>query len=716
MSFTRKILVGLVAGIAVGLFFGEDAGILKWVADGFVKLLQMTVLPYVTVSIVTSLGSLSYEQARTLGLRAGVVLVGLWVIALLYAFLIPLAFPDIDTATFFSSALVERRPSFNFVDLYIPSNPFNSLANNVVPAVVLFSVIVGIALIGVERKQELLDVLRTAVDSLSRATRFIVRLTPYGLFAIAANAAGTLGVEQLGRLQVYLITYVGVSLLLSLWVLPGLVAALTPVRVREMFSLTRDALITAFVAGDLFIVLPTLIDASRTLVARHAPQVKEAVELPDVLVPVSFNFPHTGKLLSLSFILFAGWFADAPMALDDYPQLAVTGLLTFFGSLNAAVPFLLDLFRIPADTFQLFLGTGVINSRFGTLVAAVHTLVVAVLGTCAITGMAHVRKGPVLRYLAITALLTVAVIGGARVLFAGFMRTEYSKDQVLAGMQLRHDGAPATVHRVRVAPDAPEPTAPLLQSIRESGVLRVGYMADSLPYSFFNAKGDLVGLDIELAHHLASELGVKVEFTPIVREQMAAELEGNCCDIVMSGVAVTTLRASQTLFSAAYLDETFAFVVPDHSRELFYSWDDIGRLTPLVIAVPNVPYYIDKLREVAPTADLRVIQQDVNRVFDQWDPEVDALAFAAERGSAWTLRYPKFSVVVPGPNILRVPMAYPIGRHDAAFASFINTWIDLKRKDGTIQSLYDYWILGKSAAPRQPRWSIIRNVLHWTDR
>ena len=81
-----------------------------------------------------------------------------------------------------------------------------------------------------------------------------------------------------------------------------------------------------------------------------------------------------------------------PCRSTDYPQLAVTGLLTFFGSLNAAVPFLLDLFRIPADTFQLFLATGVINSRVGTLLAAVHTLVVAVLGTCAITGMLHVRK------------------------------------------------------------------------------------------------------------------------------------------------------------------------------------------------------------------------------------------------------------------------------------------------------------------------------------
>ena len=58
MTFSRKILVGLALGILVGLFLGERALALKWAADGFVKLLQMTVLPYVTVSIVGSLGSL----------------------------------------------------------------------------------------------------------------------------------------------------------------------------------------------------------------------------------------------------------------------------------------------------------------------------------------------------------------------------------------------------------------------------------------------------------------------------------------------------------------------------------------------------------------------------------------------------------------------------------------------------------------------------------
>src|SRR5687767_6911549 len=311
MTFSNRILIGLGAGVAVGLFSGEYAIALKWAADGFVKLLQMTVLPYVTLSIVTSLGSLSYTQARMLGIRAGAVLATLWGIALLFAFLIPLAFPEVESAMFFSTTLVERRPPFNFVDLYIPSNPFHSLANNVVPAVVLFSVILGVALIGVQRKQVLLDVLDATFDALSRATRFVTRLTPYGLFAIAATAAGTLNLEQLERLQVYLIIYVLIALLVSLWVLPGLVAALTPIRVRDIFALTRNALLTAFVAGDLFIVLPVLIEASKTLIERLELPNPSAAALPEVIVPASFNFPHTGKLLSISFILFAGWFADA---------------------------------------------------------------------------------------------------------------------------------------------------------------------------------------------------------------------------------------------------------------------------------------------------------------------------------------------------------------------------------------------------------------------
>jgi Na+/H+-dicarboxylate symporter/ABC-type amino acid transport substrate-binding protein len=713
MSSSYRILTGLVAGVAVGVFLGERATAFSWAADGFVKLLQMTVLPYVTLSIVTGLGSLDYAQARTLVLHAGAVLAGLWGLALVYTFLIPLAFPEIQTASFFSTTLLERRPPFNFVDLYIPSNPFYSLANNVVPAVVLFSVVLGVALIGVERKQTLLDVLRVAAAAVSQATRLAVKLTPFGLFAIAASAAGTLNLEQLGRLQVYLVTYVAVALLVALWVLPGLVAALTPIRVPEIFELTRDALITATVAGDLFIVLPVLTEATKTLLARHSPPASGLADLPEIIVPTSFNFPHTGKLLSISFILFAGWFADAAIPVSDYPRLALTGLLTFFGSLNAAVPFLLDLFRIPADTFQLFLATGVINSRVGTLVAAMHTVTVALLGACAIGGVLRVDRRRMVRYLVVTTTLTVVVIGGTRAVFAGILRPEYTRDKVLAGMHLLHEPADAVVLRTAPAPDPPD-ARPVLQAIRDRGLLRVGYPADALPFAFFNERGDLVGFDVDLAHRLARELGVRLELRPIERGTLEQQLASGYCDLVMGGVPVTTARAATMLFSASYLDETFALVVRDHDREQFSTWSAIRARPKTTIALPELRYYMDKVRERLPQAELQVVT-DLPALLAQPNPPVDAIVMTAERGSAWTLLYPQFTVVVPEPGLIKVPLAYPIARHDEAFASFINTWIDLKRKDGTIDTLYDYWVLGRDAAPQRPRWSVIRNVLHWVE-
>ena len=65
--------------------------------------------------------------------------------------------------------------------------------------------------------------------------------------------------------------------------------------------------------------------------------------------------------------------------------------------------------------------------------------------------------------------------------------------------------------------------------------------------------------------------------------------------------------------------------------------------------------------------------------------------------------YPAYSVVVPEPGLVKVPLAYPIARHDQAFAAFVNTWIDLKKKDGTLDALYRYWILGQNPAATAAR-------------
>jgi Na+/H+-dicarboxylate symporter/ABC-type amino acid transport substrate-binding protein len=717
MSSSTKILVGLLAGVFVGIFLGDHAAIFKIAADGFVKLLQMMVLPYITLSIITSLGTLSYDQVKILGLRAGAVLIGLWCVALVFTFLIPLAFPETETASFFSTTLVERRPPFNFVDLFIPSNPFHSLANNIVPAVVLFSVFVGVALVGVERKQGLLDVFAVAKEALSSATKFVVGLTPYGIFAIAANTAGTLNLDQVARIQVYLITYVVISLLVALWVLPGLISALTPFSYREVLEPTRDALITAFMAGDLFIVLPILIQACKELLERHRLVDETTRTLPDVIVPTSFNFPHSGKLLSISFILFAGWFADASVPVTEFPRLALTGLLTFFGSLNAAVPFLLDLFRIPADTFQLFLATGVINSRFGSLLAAVHTVTVALLGSAAIVGSLRFSPARIARYLVITVFLSAATIGGLRVLFNRALKPTFAGEELVYSMRpLMTDRDARLVKQTDFGGTTEKSAGSLIDTIRRRGMLRVAVFADRLPFVFLNREHQLVGFDVEMAQLLGRDLGVKVEFVEM--EDLPALprlLVTGRIDLAMTGVVVTPERAGEMLFTEPYLDETFAFVVKDHLREEFSGWASIRTLGAFPVVVPDVPYYVERVKSRAPALKLQMADS-IKQIEDGLKGgTLEAIVLPAERGSVLTLLYPKYTVVVPEPGVIKIPLAYPVAGHDQDFVSFLNTWIELKRRDGTIEALYGHWILGKQAGKRQPRWSIMRNVLHWVE-
>ena len=714
MSQSHQILAGLGLGVFVGLFFGEKAGVLQVGADSYVKLLQMTVLPYVMVSLIAGLGSLDYAQALALGLKAGAVLVGLWVLALLVVFLFPVLFPQIETASFFSTTLLEPNEPFDFISLYIPSNPFFSLANNVVPAVVLFSVLVGVALIGVPNKARVLDVLVTFNDAVSRATGFIVRLTPFGLFAIAATATGTLDLDQAARLQVYLVSYVAIALLVSLWILPGLVAVLTPIPYRAILASSRDALITAFMTSNLFIVLPILTEQSKALLRQHRLGETGGDALPDVIVPASFNFPHTAKLLTLSFILFAGWFADAAVPVREYPRLALAGLVTLFGSVNVAVPFLLDLFRIPADTFQLFLATGVINSRFGAMIAAMHTFVIALLGACAIVGVLQFHARRLARYIVMTAVLTALTLAGVRAFFAFALDLGYDKDKVLASMQMLQERGPAVVDQTPPALVPVDRGQSQLELIQARGTLRVGYLSDNLPFAYFNRSGALVGFDVEMAHTLARDLGVALRFVPIDRGALVDQLGGGYCDLVMSGVVVTTERARDITFSTSYMDETLAFIVRDDRREEFRTWNAVRQLGAITVGVPNLPYYVAKVRGLLPHAKI-VLFNSIEEVFSDQGRAWDAAVLAAERGSAWTLLHPEYSVVLPGPGLLKIPLAYPIARRDQAWASVVNTWLELKRKDGTIQALYDYWILGRNAAPKKPRWSIMRNVLHWTD-
>ncbi len=95
------------------------------------------------------------------------------------------------------------------------------------------------------------------------------------------------------------------------------------------------------------------------------------------------------------------------------------------------------------------------------------------------------------------------------------------------------------------------------------------------------------------------------------------------------------------------------------------------------------------------------------------DRGVDALVYSAEAGAAWTLVYPAYAVVVPEPGRIKVPLAYAAPLRNGAMVRFLNTWIQLKQKDGSIDALFQHWILGRDAKKTKRRWSVLHDVLGW---
>ena len=240
-NLTTLILLGLFLGILLGLFLGELATVLQPVGDAYVRLLQMSVLPYIAVSLIIGVGRLSYLEAKTLSLKFISFLFIIWLIGFIVLLLLPLAFPAMQSASFYSSSVLQAKHEFDFINQYIPANPFNALANSIVPAVVLFSIAVGVALISVKEKDQLLNALSPFANAVSRITTFAVSLSPIGVFALSAVAAGTMTTEELQRLEVYFVTHIVGSLLLTFWFLPMLVSILTPFSYRDIVRSSQDA-------------------------------------------------------------------------------------------------------------------------------------------------------------------------------------------------------------------------------------------------------------------------------------------------------------------------------------------------------------------------------------------------------------------------------------------------------------------------------------------
>ena len=720
LSLTSWIIIGLVLGVITGLLFGDACAKLKIIGEIFIQLLQMTILPYIITSLIAGIGGLSFTEAKNLALRGGMLLFLFWGAILAVTLVMPLVFPEMQSASFFSTSQVAHPQPDDYLSLYIPSNPFSSLANSMIPAVVLFGICVGVALIGIEDKKPLLDVLRIARDALTKVAKAVVYLTPIGVFAFAANAAGTLTVEQIGQLQVFFITFILVSVILTFLVFPLLVTSLTPFKYRDIISVSKDPLVTSFTTGNLFIVLPLITDRVKQLLATREEYGDDNQDLPDVIIPVTFNFPDAGQLSSVLFILFCTWFAGSSLSLTRYPDLAISGLLSFFGGSNLAIPYLLKHYKLSMDYFNLYIIAGIVNGYFATMAAAMHLIAFTII--CAYS-MSHGMKVSMRR---VAVNFTMAAVGtgillvGTKIYLAKTVSTEMSQAYILDGMKLK-DPIPAEVVKTDIPKSAYQgafktKNAPnRLERIKKEKVLKVGYNPNTMPFAFFNKKGELIGYDVQMAHDLARNLGCeKVVFVKVDFNELDKALDYGIIDIAMSGLYVSLGRIAKMDFTTPYMDIHPAIIVKDYRKDDFSTVEKIKKMEPRPRIGVLKGSAFKKAAEKA--LDLELVEIDSYLdFFEDNKYKLDGVINSAEQGSTWALLYPDYDAVILKDVKHTTFVAYAIAKGDLHFLEYLNYWIKLEKLNKVTDDYYNYWVLGKVPELKKPRWCVMRDVLHWME-
>jgi Na+/H+-dicarboxylate symporter/ABC-type amino acid transport substrate-binding protein len=708
----RWIAVGLIFGIICGVLFGEYCGPLQVVGRAYVGLLQMTVLPYLVLTLIAKTARLDVYQARRLGLSAVLVLLILWLIGVVLVVVVSAILPTTQGASFFSPPQEPLSAGEqDFLLRFIPTNVFRSLSAEYVPAVVVFCLFFGAALMLVPGKEPLLDFLDLCSEGIGRINLFLVRLAPFGLFMLSAAAAGTMRVEELSKLQAYLIMVTFACSMAAFIILPLFVSCVTNIRYRELLRAAQEPLLTAVATGKLFVVLPQIVDKCEQLL-KEEDESKSNIEesTASVVVPLAYPFPHLGKVLAYVFIAFAAWYTGRSLSVGQTATMAASGAVSSFASPLITMPYLLDQYQLPQDLMALFILPGFITTRLADVVGVMHLMTLTLIVTQVLQRRIQIRWGR-LAAATLVAVLFVGAVGAASRWYLASTTLRYDLDDQLLAMELPSPHDDVVVYQSRDdVPRRPSPEGSTLERIKTAKLLRVGYHPDHMPYSFFNQNHKLVGMDVELMHRLAARLQVRLEFVPYAIDTVLEQLEVEEIDLAIGGLMILPERLLRAGFTEPYQTATMAVIVPDHRRVELDKLSD-PQMQPTLRLGAVHDDVAAAAKRLYPHVEIEAIDSLIS-FFSGARRDLAGLIIPAEEGAVWNILYPEHTVIVPQP-VMRRPVGMAVRLEDADWLRFLDRWLDFERLDGSLDRTRAYWVEGRGTQKPARRWCLLRDELNW---
>lgn len=714
--FALQMAAAIVLGICVGLFFGERCSVLEPLASAYIKILKMTAIPYLVVAIIHGVGLLNRAQAMQI-LKKGSFFVGLVLfINISVIYLIKWVMPT-ATGPRNTGYVLKEVPDLNFADILIPENIFYDLANNVIPAVVVFSILIGIALMYLADKQTVMSGLQTLLDALTRVTSWIAKITPIGTLIIMANQVGTVEFQTIKQMSTYIILYALGTSLVTFWIVPRLASMLTPIKFHVWLKGLIPILVLGYTTTLTIVTLPYIINIIKRETQMLYPKDENVQSQIQGTVSIIFNLP-LGSIFTAAFVFFIAAFFSTKLGLTDQIKLLVTTFLTSLGAVGLgswinSLTFILDALALPVDSIQMYLAVVPFTAGFQTMVSVMIIATTAFLIMLAGRGLLRVSFKKLLFESSLTVVPILLLFAGLK--FYDPLPQIKNEAKTIYDLEIESDATVKVFNRDKSpAPVAPTAGQSTLTTILSSKKLRVGYDPNAAPFCFFNRHQKLVGFDVSYAYQLAYDLGCEqIEFIPISYGRLGEQLDEGAFDIAMSAISVSEERLKKMCFPNSILEAKIVFVTKDIHRKKIATLQGVKRDPNLKIAVLVNTAYEGIAYEEFPNHEIILLESYDE--FNQENPPADILIWEEQEAIAWTVAHPDFHVVYPKPNLGKESLGYPIRYGDPEFLCYINSWLSLKESEGFKESQYRLWIMGKTgvAAPPNPRWSIMDNVLFW---
>ncbi len=294
ISFSKRVLTGLGLGIVYGVILqlvydpASETIVMTndWfglVGSGYVKLLQMIVMPLVFISIVAAFTRL--EKSSNLGKISGLVIGTLMVTTAIAAAIgiaaaagfdlkaidITAGDAEITRGEDLETSLTEVQSTTvpQKILEFLPANPFLDLTGarpTSTIAVVIFAAFVGVAYLGIKRKtpehaaffQKLIEALHSLV---MRIVTLVLRLTPYGILALMAKTVAGSDFNAIATLGKFVIaSYVA---LIAMFVVHLIVLAVLGLSPKQYLKKVFPVLAFAFTSRTSAGTLPLNVEAQR---------------------------------------------------------------------------------------------------------------------------------------------------------------------------------------------------------------------------------------------------------------------------------------------------------------------------------------------------------------------------------------------------------------------------------------------------------------------